>query len=627
MAFVAVCLASLPTAAAAQSASKDDVSVIIRARLAGPAGAVLSDGAAPLAVKSLRSFYAGRDYAPAWNSGPGFKPLAGELLGVIRSARRQGLSPAVYHERLIEQAAKTPYGQYSARGKAGVDLLMSDALLGYATDLLYGRAAGADSKGSAIDAPEDVNLDHTVAQALSSGRLEGLVRRLAPVPAAYGRLQDALARLRSLEPLERPLRLPERTLHPGDSGSEVVALRGRLALLGDLPPADENGSDVLDPPLVAAVKHFQSRWGLEPDGTVGRKTRAALEVPLSKRIEKIKLNLERWRWLPRDPGDRYIIVNIAAQELRVIENRRSTLSMRVIVGKPFRRTPSFASRITEVVLNPYWRVPRSIAVNEILPILRRDPDYLEREHMEVLRESGTETVDPATIDWKKMRARGFPYRFRQKPGPDNALGRVKFVLPNRYNVYLHDTPAKSLFAHANRCFSHGCVRLEKPRELANLLLDDQAGWGSERVEKTLETEQDFHVRLTHPMPVYLVYWTAWVDRRGAIHFRNDIYGRDKHLKSVLRSLGMLTTEADQSGQSGYLAQCHPGVIADPALARAHDCIMENAVCVEGPYRAVVHFHREAEADGALGIAKEVHQPALELGNAGRRPVELQAGGG
>lgn len=493
------------------------------------------DGIGLASSESIRSFYKARDYSPAWHQDGEFRTRSQTLLSVVRSVAGHGLAPRDYHVSFIERIARPPYEQYEAERKVDIELRFSDALLTLANDLLKGRARRVELKDTSIDAAEDIDLNEMARAALADGDLERFVEQLAPQAAAYDRLRGVLSNLRALEPAGDPFELPVRTLHPGDTGGEVAALRRRLALLGDLPDTADDNRGVLDEPLVQAVKRFQARHGLEVDGVVGRETRNALEAPVSKRRKQVELSLERWRWLPRRPGDRYLLVNIGGQELDVIENGRRTLHMRVIVGRPFQRTPSFASRIDTVVLNPYWEVPYSIAVNEILPTLRTDPDYLKRENMQVLKrlEGGGEPIDPATIDWDQVSGSNFPYRFRQKPGPDNALGQVKFLLPNPYSVYLHDTPAKTLFSRARRCFSHGCVRLEKPLELADLLLHDEPGWSFDRVEKTLETEQNYRISLTRTMPVYLVYWTAWVDNQGAIHFRDDVYGRDERLEAVL----------------------------------------------------------------------------------------------
>jgi len=502
-------------------------------------GALVDGDALPLvSPDSVRSFYEQAAGAPVWHTDGRFRSLSRDLLAVLRSAETHGLSPTFYHEGFIERVSSLPDEAIPDARRVDIELVFTDALLAFAKDLLNGRARRVELDESSIDTAEGVDVNQAVRQAIESGALRQLVDRLAPRAASYERLRQALSRLRSLEPADRPFELPERTLHPGDSGGEVAALRRRLAFLGDLPASADDDHGIFDEPLVAAVKGFQARHGLEVDGVVGRETRPALETPIAKRIEQAVLSLERWRWLPRDPGDRYLVVNIAGQDLKAVQNGQRTVYMRVIVGRPFQRTPSFASQIETVVLNPYWEVPYSIAVNEILPKLREDPGYLARENMEVLKrlEAGGKPIDPATIDWDQVSGRNFPYRFRQRPGPNNALGEIKFLLPNPYSVYLHDTPAKTLFSRARRCFSHGCVRLEKPLELADLLLHDEPGWSFDRVEKTLETEQNYRIRLTHTMPVYLVYWTAWVDNDGTAHFRDDVYGRDQRLKAALDEL-------------------------------------------------------------------------------------------
>lgn len=524
----------------ARANGHSDVEGVLEQRLSAPASAALveSEGVRLVSPSSVRAFYQQAGGAPVWNTSGRFRTLSRSLLSVVHSARDHGLSPGFYHERFIERASRRPYEELDEARKVDLELVFTDALLALGNDLLTGRTRRVELDESSIDAAESVDVSEAARQAIENGELRDFLPRLAPRAAAYGRLREALSRLRSLEPADRPFELPGRTLHPGDTGGAVAALRGRLAFLGDLPAFADDNRGVLDEPLVEAVKRFQTRHGLQVDGVVGRETRRALETPVSRRIRQAELSLERWRRLPRDPGDRYLAVNIAGQDLTAVENGRRTLYMRVIVGLPFRRTPSFASQIETVVLNPYWEVPYSIAVNEILPKVREDAGYLQRENMEVLNrlESGGRPIDPATIDWDQASARNFPYRFRQKPGPDNALGEIKFLLPNPYSVYLHDTPAKTLFSKARRCFSHGCVRLEKPLELADLLLHDEPGWSFERVEKTLETEQNYRIRLTRTMPVYLVYWTAWVDNDGTVHFRDDVYGRDQRLEAALDRL-------------------------------------------------------------------------------------------
>jgi murein L,D-transpeptidase YcbB/YkuD len=236
-------------------------------------------------------------------------------------------------------------------------------------------------------------------------------------------------------------------------------------------------------------------------------------VPAEQRVRQIEINLDRWRWLPRDlsdSGERYIMVNIAGFHLDVVENGQPVLSMKVVAGKPTTRTPMFSGRMTNVVLNPYWNVPPDIARKEVLPRIAREPGYAEAEGLEV---QGTEV--------------------RQKPGPKNSLGRVKFLFPNRFNVYLHDTPARALFSRTVRSFSHGCIRIEKPVELAEYLLKDDPRWTPEKIAATIARGREAWVTIPNPLPVHLAYWTAWVDDAGTVQLRDDLYGRDKPLLKIL----------------------------------------------------------------------------------------------
>jgi murein L,D-transpeptidase YcbB/YkuD len=318
----------------------------------------------------------------------------------------------------------------------------------------------------------------------------------------------------------------------------VVALRERLRLEGDLgggeAPAPEQNVRVFDAAVDQAVRMFQQRHGLAADGVVDAATRAELNVPVQRRVEQLELNLERWRWRPRDLGRRHIIVNIAAYELEVVEGDSVVLSMRVVVGRPFSRTPVLSDTMRYLVLNPYWHVPRDIATDELLPKARRSRSYLAQNKMRIFPASGGDTreVDPTTVDWSAT-AR-FPYLLRQDPGPRNALGRIKFMFLNKYHVYLHDTPAGSLFAEAQRDFSHGCIRIQRPIDLAVYLLRDPL-WDRDAVLLALDDAVDRTVPLPEPIPIHLLYWTAWASGDGTIQFRRDIHGRDAPLLNALRA--------------------------------------------------------------------------------------------
>ena len=264
------------------------------------------------------------------------------------------------------------------------------------------------------------------------------------------------------------------------------------------------------------------------DGIVTAAVTAEMNVPVDQRIRQIEMNLERWRWLPRDLGERHIIVNIPEYRLEVWDRGQVPVSMRVVVGKQDTQTPIFSDEMTHVVFSPYWNVPPNIAQGETLPEIMKDPGFLARANMEVLDKNG-QPIDPSTIDVADPAS----YRFRQRPGAQNSLGLVKFMFPNQFNVYLHDTPTDSLFARASRSFSHGCVRLENPLALAEYVLRDQQGWTREKIEEAMHAEEERTVKLKKAIPVYLGYWTARVSSDGVMQFRKDVYGIDSRLTALL----------------------------------------------------------------------------------------------
>ena len=317
-------------------------------------------------------------------------------------------------------------------------------------------------------------------------------------------------------------------IKPGQQNPAVPAIARRLAVTGDFTGTVNDQDTTYGPELQEAVKRFQRRHGLEPDGTVGAAAVAQMNVPVEERVRQLSLSLERWRWLPRDLGDRHILVNVPEYGLEVWEDKKIALQMRVVVGKKDTPTPIFNDEMTHIVFSPYWNVPPDIVRNETLPSVMRDSAFLARSNMEVLDKGGN-VVDPSTIDLENAAA----YRFRQRPGSSNSLGLVKFMFPNAYNVYLHDTPADSLFARATRSFSHGCVRVEQPEELARYVLGDQPEWTPERIGEAMRAGVEKHVKLAKAIPVYLGYWTARVSADGLVQFRDDLYGVDARQATML----------------------------------------------------------------------------------------------
>lgn len=488
---------------------------------------------------AVSRFYEQRIFRPAWSRDGRPTGAADELLAAIVTADQEGLRPEDYGgaglERSLSDVRRHEQTEPDIDGLVTLDLLLTDAFLGYGADLQDGHIDPDILDLERDVRPRERDLTEALESALATNQVGRALSTLLPPPPGYAALKAAFARYRDLVarggwtslPPGPPLRL-------GGEDSRVDALRCRLAMTGDINAAESNQVTLFDAALDEGVRRFQQRHGLAVDGVVGRETLAALNVPARQRARQIRLNLERWRWLPQDLGLRHILVNIAGFELEVVEGHKRVMRMRTIVGRQYRRTPVFTSAMTYLVINPYWHVPRSIATLDLLPLIQRDPTYLVSHHLDVLRDIDGRlvTVDPSTVDWSTLTAERFPFRLRQRPGPDNALGRMKFMLPNRFNVYLHDTPAQELFERPARSFSSGCIRIDRPIELAGYVLRGDARWTPEALETALETRVDYTVRLPEPVPVHVLYWTSWVDERG-LQFRTDLYGRDDGLAAAL----------------------------------------------------------------------------------------------
>jgi murein L,D-transpeptidase YcbB/YkuD len=311
----------------------------------------------------------------------------------------------------------------------------------------------------------------------------------------------------------------------------VAQLRRRLEAEGDQEAAAAADPQYFDKGLEQAVLRFQRRYRLDADGIVGRQTLAAMNVPIAQRIGQIRVNLERARIL-RDTPDTAVIVDIAGFEVSLVREGQRLFRGRTVVGRPYRSTPVFSDTITYIEFNPTWTVPPTIFKRDVLPAIKRDPDYLQRQNMQVLTNDGVE-VDAGTIDWQLYPQQGFPYMIRQRPGPDNALGRLKIMFPNEHMVYLHDTPSRELFNRSERTFSSGCIRVENAEQLAQLLLDDPGQWNLATINATIEGRQTRRVSLREPMPVYLAYWTVQVQDDGEVHFKHDPYQRDALILDAL----------------------------------------------------------------------------------------------
>ncbi len=495
-------------------------------------------------IQQIPAFYADRQYMPAWIEEGTLRAIGQDLIQAIEQAGQDGLQPQDYHldaihamQKELAAEASLPTG-HKADQWARMDLLLTDAFLLLSSHLSGGRVNPETMHKDWLISGNRVDLLAALNDALKAGNLAQTFDRLRPVHKGYAGLRLALNRLNAVEQRGGWSSVPTGpTIRPGERSDRVPALRQRLEMGGDLEVVDPAPlPELMDPVLVEALKKFQMRHGLAPDGAVGRRTLEELNVPVQDRIRQIELNLERWRWLPAEPGERYIAVNIADFSLIVVERQEVVLTMRVVVGRPARRTPVFSSPMTYMVISPYWTVPPTIATEDMLPKVIEDPGYFDSQSIKVYYgwDEGNAAVDPRQINWRLYSKGNFPFRLVQEPGAENALGHLKFMFPNRFSVYLHDTPNRKLFGKVQRDFSSGCIRVENALALAQYLLKDNPNWTPEKLQAAIKKNQQQIVAIDPAVPVHLLYLTAWLDRNGEAQFRKDIYERDAQLDRELR---------------------------------------------------------------------------------------------
>ncbi len=522
------------------SATLQPVARDLRQRLAEETGTLRVGSQALVSGDLVREFYQRRQYRPAWlnDSGHPSEP-ATLLLEQLLSAEREGLHPSDYHTPAIRDELRSLQIAFATtdRQLANFDLRLSDAFLSYARHLLAGRLDPRRQNRDWQLPPRSQDLPLLLERVLRTRDPGQALQEMLTPHRQYALLRRALAEHRALAAAGGwPSVADGDTLEPGASGLRVLQLRERLRVTSELrdgdPPPEQ--AMVFDTELEDAVRRFQERHALAVDGVVGPRTLRELNQPVEARIRQLELNLERWRWLP-DLGDRYIMVDMAGYRMRVIENDREVLDSRVIVGRDDRPTPVFNASMSYLVFSPYWHVPYTIATEDKLPLLRRDPYSLRRQGIRVFAD-GRE-IDPGTVDWHSVRKGNFPYTLRQDPGSGNALGGIKFMFPNKHAVYIHDTPDRYLFQRDRRAFSSGCVRTDAPYELADYLLRNQPEWNNERIVAASRQGRERRVDLTESIPVYLLYWTAWVNEDGSVEFRQDIYDHDRTLARAFYNTG------------------------------------------------------------------------------------------
>jgi murein L,D-transpeptidase YcbB/YkuD len=425
-------------------------------------------------------------------------------------------------------------GDVNFKWVAKFDLLMTDAILLYAYHLLEGKV-------NPYDLDVQWNFGYTqlpggnsekLANAIKNKSVSQELHKLRPQLAGYSIMMDELVKYRAIADAGGWSTISDGgKIDPGDTDSRIPDIRKRLNLSGDLTDKSDLTNETYDAQLEKDIRYFQEKHGLDSDGIIGKGTFTALNVPVEEKIDQIRVNLERYRWIVHNLSEYFIIVNIARFKVYVVQNNEVIHKTNVQVGSYYHKTPVFKSRLKYIEFNPTWTVPRSITVNEMIPKIKKNHDYLQNKNMVLL--DGSDNIVPlSSVDFEKISVKNFPYVIRQEPGPGNALGQMKFIFPNKYSVYLHDTPSKYLFDRASRSFSHGCIRTQNPLQLAEVLLEE-TDWNKQKIRETLDSKVTTRAYFDKPIDVLLLYWTAGVYQDESVFYFPDIYKRDQPILEKL----------------------------------------------------------------------------------------------
>lgn len=489
--------------------------------------------------KKMYKFYSRRGYELAWYDKKGkFLPQASMFINILRNIHKEGLDPVKFNIADLEKLYKESQEKYLSLKKRkklihDVDLALSASYFMYSRELWKGTVHPEEENLSWNVNRKKIKFGKTLDSILAASPNGNPFHLYEPLHHEYQDLKKALQKYHKIKENGGWKNIQfKQVLQAGNTSKQVLEIRKRLAAEGY--PVKNLQDSIFGSDLTYALMQFQNAHGLPQDGVFGPNTAKYLNITAEDKIRQIEINLERWRWVPDKIGKDYIMVNIPEFRLRLYENNKEALDMKVIVGKEMTHTPVFNDKLEYIVLNPYWNIPKSIAVEEILPAVRRNPAYLETRYMEIGQNwNFDKPIDPYTIDWNNVKVDDFPYQFRQKPGRGNALGHIKFLFPNNYNVYLHDTPERYLFNREERNFSHGCIRVEKPIELAAYVLRNNKDWNYHKLQLQIGGENQY-IKLSEEeqMPVYILYFTVWADEAGTIHFLDDIYGHDKELEQA-----------------------------------------------------------------------------------------------
>ncbi len=530
VAFLAISFAFVLSACGSPGPSSGQVASAIQSRIAAlDRGAASVRGQRLWMRKAVTDFYQDRKAERAWDGGD-----TDGILKAIREIDRDGLNPADYHLAAIEKLEKEREKATSPALEADLDLLLTDAVAAMVDHTRYGRVRPVSLNPSwNVDPREGApRLDREVAQIAQASSAGDAVESAKPIHFIYQGLKRALAQLREIAAGGGWSAVPQgKPIRPGGVDRRIPAIRARLKATGEY-GGGQSASTTYDPELKKAVELFQARNRLDGNGIIDKDVINAMNVTVAARIGQVRSNMERARWVLPGLGDEFLLVNLPAYKAYLIRGDKNIWEARTQIGEEGKETPSFRATMQTVVFNPDWTVPASIVKEEIAPGMNQGKNYLAQKGLVVTDQSGNE-VDPGSVDWGNAENGDFPYTLKQPPGPANALGRVKFLFPNPYSIYLHDTPSKGSFESEKRTFSHGCIRLENPLELAEILLTGQDGWNAAKIQEALATEKTTNVELEKRLPVVIVYWTVTVGASGEIRYARDIYGLDPRVLAAL----------------------------------------------------------------------------------------------
>ncbi len=487
--------------------------------------------------QQLSAFYKSHNYQLLWMKSNTPLLLMDSMISLLETSIGEGLQPENYHlQRIkllrshIKKHEKVNTNDLAIY--AETELLLSDAFLHYGEDLYAGHISSREYNSDRKNRLATINMADSLYTAVTTNNLREVLQHLSCQYLPYKNLKTHLLKHIQLDATGGWPTFPENTQQKNLHSSLIRDLQKLLILTGDLDTNEIKQDSVYDQCMMNAVKKFQLRHQLTDDGKIGPLTLKQMNVPLKKRIMQLRINMERWRWLPHHVPQQYVLVNTSAFTLQAFEGKNCPVTMKVIVGMSSHRTPIFNADIAYLVLNPWWDVPVSIVKDEMIPEMQKDENYLTKNHLQVYNRTGDKTK-PSVVNWKNLADSLSHYRLRQMPGPWNALGQIKFIFPNEYNVYLHDTPGKTLFSSKTRTFSHGCIRVEKPFELLGYLLANDTSWNEENISRPLSSGVEKIIVLKNPIAISIGYWTAALDEYNKIHINPDIYGYDQEHERLM----------------------------------------------------------------------------------------------